>query len=70
MENHCLKGHFWFRESTQEWLFQVEMNMFDADFTGMFPGKTKIDAIKEFRENFNEIIDEFYLKHLTGELNP
>ena len=54
-----LKGHFWFRESTQEWVFEVVFHFPDLiHSTQRFPGKSKIEALECFKKLFPETFSE------------
>lgn len=51
--NHQLLGHFWYRSSTLEWVFEVEFKT-EGYITSIsrYTGKTKTDALKSFVELF------------------
>lgn len=54
-----IKSHFWYRESTQEWVFEVEVSIPDSLFsTQRYTGKTKVEAIECFQELFAETLKE------------
>lgn len=54
-----LKGHFWYRESTQEWVFEIDFQI-EGYITSItrYPGKTKMDALKEFQSSFMEVFSD------------
>lgn len=53
--NPELTGHFWYRESTQEWVFEVEFQI-EGFLISIcrYTGKTKMDALKNYMELFQE----------------
>ena len=59
-----LTGHFWYRESTQEWVFEVEFQI-EGYVTSntRFAGKTKKDALRFFAQDFVEYFTKD-LEHL------
>ena len=62
--NPELTGHFWYRESTQEWVFEVEFQIEGfVNSTARFEGKTKKDALRLFSQDFTEYFTED-LEHL------
>lgn len=59
IENLVLSGHFWYRDSTDEWVFEVEFHIPDVICsTQRYPGKTKEEALQCFRELFPETLKE------------
>jgi len=59
MEELNLKGHFWFRESTQEWVFEVVFQLPDLIYSiQRYPGKTKLEALECFQDLFSETFSE------------
>lgn len=54
-----LNGHFWYRKSTEEWIFEVSFNIPDVIFSVQrYPGKTKRDALVCFSELIEETMKD------------
>lgn len=54
VEAPIITGAFWYRESTQEWVLEVNFHIDGyIDSTCRFPGKTKFDALVLFRKTFS-----------------
>ena len=54
-----LSSKFWYRDSTQEWVFEVEFSIDGfLNSTNRFVGKTQLDALKDFRDNFHQVFSE------------
>lgn len=59
MDNLSISGHFWFRESTQEWVFEVNLRIPDViTRTARYTGATRRDALVKFQTLFPEALND------------
>jgi hypothetical protein len=52
----------WFRESTQEWVIEMVVRIPDQLFsTTRYTGKTQLEALKYFQENYDKAMERVKL---------